>query len=274
MFWLIFLTIAPKLSAQSGESEINIFCYFQTEFRQESFSDDLLNLNSFNLQQLNIFLQKDISSRWSSFVNIEMLNSFSARRKIGDVTLEEAWARYRRNEKFNIKAGLLIPTFNNLNEIKNRSPLLPYIIRPLIYETAFSSLLPISEFIPERAFVQAYGFIPRGNLKFDYALYVGNSPNITTEANEDINVQTGIDSTDTFLLGGRIGVRSNEIKAGISVTHDRVNELSIAELVNEDDMPEYVSVELPVNEMSRFRLGGGDFSFNFQNFHLKVNSLR
>ncbi len=273
LFWLIFLIIAPKLSAQSGESDINIFGYFQTEFRQTSFDEDALDLNSFNLQQLNIFFQKDISSQWSSFVNIEFLNSFSARRSIGDATLEEAWARYRKNEKFNVKAGLLIPTFNNLNVIKNRTPLLPYIIRPLVYETAFSSDVPIHEFIPERAFVQAYGFIPYGNVKFDYALYVGNSPNVTTSPFGGRNSQTGIDTTDTFLLGGRIGVRNNEIKAGISVTHDRVNEISTVRLATKDeqptvtsvDLPNYVSVDLPVNEISRYRLGG-DLSFNVRKF--------
>ncbi len=68
----------------------------------------------------------------------------------------------------------MVPTFNNLNEIKNRTPLLPYIFRPFVYEASVFDLFPVNELVPEQAFLQVYGFIPAGEVKFDYAVYVGN----------------------------------------------------------------------------------------------------
>ena len=96
---------------------------------------------TFNLQQLNMFFQRDITQQWTSFVNVEILNNYSSSRQWGALNLEEAWVKYRRNNFFSLKLGLQIPIFNNLNEIKNRTPLLPYIIRPLVYETSMSEAI-------------------------------------------------------------------------------------------------------------------------------------
>ena len=108
--------------------------------------------------------------------------------------------------------------FNNLNEIKNRTPLLPYIVRPLVY--SFRDFIAVEEYLPQRAFVQAYGFVPTGDVKIDYAVFLGNGPNINSDPEEG---QTGVDTTDSFLVGGRLGIRVGEWKAGISVTRDHFN---------------------------------------------------
>jgi hypothetical protein len=215
------------------------------------------------MQQLNLFLQKDLARDWTALVNFEVLNNFSSSRRWGSFNAEEAWVRYRASRQFNLKVGLQIPVFNNLNEIKNRMPLLPYIVRPLVYETSFNEFIAIEEFLPNRAYIQAYGFIPSGRVKIDYAGYVGNSPNINSQFdNEETNNerQTGVDTTTTFLFGGRVGLRYKELKAGISATHERVNYFkSLGKLLGE---PSSKFEELP-----RIRLGTdvsyrlGDFSF-------------
>jgi len=222
--------------AQSGESPINIFGYFQTSFQhwtkfelesthpQFGLPDPRPAQNSFNLQQLNLFFSKNLARRWRAFINFEYLNTFSLSRRWGAAKLEEAWVRYKASDKFNLKVGLLIPTFNNLNEIKNRTPLLPYIIRPTFYETSFGEFFDdFTELVPDRAFAQAAGVLPAGRANFDYAVYLGNSPNINNQSEVG---QTGVDTTDTFLVGGRIGLRGKDLKIGLSATRENVNLLT------------------------------------------------
>ncbi|MCP4724386.1 MAG: hypothetical protein GY863_05105 [bacterium] len=231
----IFLLAAIVLSAvtvvaQSGESDLNIFGYYQTWLQHNAATDgDFMNnkaTNSFYTQQLNLFLQKNVTQKWSSFVSIELNNTFSSERKWGGLNLEEAWLRYKYSDAFKLTMGLLVPEFNNLNKIKNRSPLLPYIFRPAVYERSLDGILNLGTFTPERAFVEASGTLPAGKASFDYSAYIGNSPNIaktalTTSAE---NSQSATDTTDTFLFGSRIGIRFSGIKAGLSATTDKTNE--------------------------------------------------
>lgn len=258
LFLWILLTGTSYTFAQRGESPLSIFGYFQTSFQHWNASEDRPEANSFSLQQLNLFFQKDLARNWSAFVNFEFLNNFSSSRQWGSANLEEAWVKYRLNEKFNLKLGLQIPIFNNLNEIKNRTPLLPYIIRPLVYETSFSEFIGIEEFVPARAFAQVYGFLPSGEAKFDYAVYVGNSPNINNNRERG---QTGIDTTATILVGGRLGIRYQELKLGLSATHEKTNEfVGLAEIMNRQPSE--------LQELPAIRLGG-DLSYNFANFSLE-----
>ena len=255
-FLLLFLILSfcSNLTAQVAEAPLKFFGYFQTSFQYQGGRQITSDRTSFSIQQLNLFFQKDLARDWTAFVNFEILNNFSLSKQWGAINLEEAWVRYRASKQFNLKLGLQIPEFNNLNQIKNRTPLLPYIIRPLVYETSFNEFLAISEFIPEQAFIQAYGFIPRGELKFDYAVYIGNSPNIETLANE--HGQSGQDTTTSVLIGGRIGMRYGEFKAGISGTFEKSNGWrQVADLLGIDPNE--------LNNIPRVRLGG-DFSFNFK----------
>jgi len=162
-----------------------------------------------------------------------------------------------------LKLGLLIPIFNNLNEIKNRTPLLPYIIRPLAYETSFGEFIEIEDLTPVRAFAQVYGFFPAGEAKFDYAVYVGNSPNINNDPSID---QTGIDTTATFLFGGRMGFRYGELKLGLSATHHEDN--AAEGLAPELNIPR---TELSLIPVTRF---GGDLSYNFANFSFESEFIK
>lgn len=264
--FILMLFSNPILLAQGNEYPLNIFGYFQNSFQhwpkskartshpQYANPIEQSARNFFNLQQLNLFISKDISKHWRVFLNFEVLNTFSSQRQWGSFNLEEAWVRYKSSDQFNLKLGLLIPVFNNLNEIKNRTPLLPYIIRPLIYESSFSEFFSaIEEATPARAFTQVSGVIPLSKAKLDYVAYVGNSPNINNEEGE---YQTGIDTTDTFLIGGRFGVRLKNFKIGFSATHENVNlRWSAMDIARYDFI---------YNEVSRIRLGS-DLSFQIEN---------
>ena len=253
LYILIFLAISwPSVQYAQDEKPIRIFGYFQNQFKQEGDPNSDRNQNSFLLQQLNLFFQKGIAKRWSAFVNFELINSYSSARQWGSFRVEEAWVKYRASKKFQLKMGLLIPTFNHLNAIKNRTPLLPYVTRPLVYEASLD-FIPLDEFIPSRAFVQAYGVIPGETVKFDYAAYLGNSPNISTQTDGG---QSGVDTTSTFLIGGRAGVRVfNNIKAGISLTHDKDNVFD----------RRFPNAPFDLEGLRRLRLGA-DLSFQVQNF--------
>ena len=130
--------------------------------------------------------------------------------------------------------------------------MLPYVTRPLVYEASLD-FIPLEEFVPERAFIQAYGVLPLQSVKFDYALYAGNSPNISTLQS---NGQSGLDTTNTFLFGGRVGLRLlNNIKAGVSLTHEKTNQF-------QRNFPEFVDA---LEKIGRLRFGA-DLSFQFSQF--------
>jgi hypothetical protein len=261
---LLLLSIVVSDSfAQREDTPLKIFGYFQNSLQHWTAFEFQPAQNSFGVQQLNLFFQKDFSRNWTAFVNFEALNSYSSSRQWGALNLEEAWVKYSPNMKFNLKLGLQIPIFNNLNEIKNRTPLLPYIIRPLVYETSFGEFLPLEEFVPARAFAQAYGFLPAGEAKFDYAIYLGNSPNINTEPRRG---QTGVDTSTTFLVGGRLGMRYGELKLGLSATRENTNGFkALADSLRQ--------IPVTLQELPATRLGG-DLSYNLAGFSFESEFIQ
>ena len=276
---LLALLLTVLAEPTSAEDDLRVFGYSQNIFQQVDqkvrFPDQTsrqVDLNSFILQQLNIFLQKPVGERWTSFVNLEMVNSYSSFRRWGAFNLEEAWVRYRMSRAFSLKLGLQIPIFNHFNEIKNRTPLIPYIIRPLVYESSFNEIILLDEFTPTRAFVQAYGSVPKGEVKIDYAVYLGNSPNINGDAGvtgvvDDVeNSQTGIDTTATFLIGTRLGLRFQDLKFGVSATHDYTNLFQTgSESLGHDPAA--------FKEVRRIRLGT-DLSGHIGDYHFESEYIR
>lgn len=252
----LLLLLGAQAAGQDEKKDLRVFGYFQAAFGHQKDVTLQREIKSFTLQQLNLFLQKNVVENWSAFVNFEMVNSYSSRRGWGAFSLEEAWINYRRSDQFKLKLGLLTPTFNNLNEIKNRTPLLPYIVRPVVYESSFSEIVGTDEFAPQHAFAQAHGFIPMRAAKWDYALYLGNSPNINIDARRGV---TGIDTTRTFLLGGRLGVRHGFFKAGFSATHDNFD----AQILRDSLLARYPELDLSAKRfrsLPRRRIGA-DLSF-------------
>lgn len=265
---LLITAFPSRTRAQTGESPIRVFGYFQNSFEQQIATGLNESENTFVLQQLNLFFQKDIGKRLTSFVDFEAVNSFSASRERGGLDLEEAWVRWKATRTTNLKFGLQIPIFNNLNEINNRTPLLPYVIRPIVYETAFQEFINVDAFVPQTAFAQVYGFKPVGRTKLDYALYLGNGPNINSRKDNELfdsDQRTGVDTTTTIMIGGRVGLRRGDLKAGVSGTLERVNDfVELAEIfeAEPDDFRNITGV--------RF---GADFSYEYKNYSLQSEMI-
>lgn len=175
-----------------------------------------------SIQQLNLFFRKELNEKFTAWVNFEILGSYNSGNSWGSFSLEEAWVNYQMNNAFNVKAGLLIPRFAYLNEIKNRMPLLPYITRPLVYESS-NKTINYSHFVPERAFVQAYGYIPVSDFTFDYAVFAGPSEN-SYISGSGATGGTSVDTTNFKLFGGRVGAKYSDLRFGVSFTSDKDNQ--------------------------------------------------
>jgi hypothetical protein len=254
------LTIVIILYITTGyaqeEKPIDVFGFFQAKYTHTAESSLGNSKASFGLQQMNIMMRKDLGQNFSAFINLQMTNSFNTERMWGTMNLEEAWMKYRLSEGFSIQGGLLIPAFNNLNEIKNKTPLLPYIIRPLIYESSFSTIIDNGDFVPEHAFVQVSGTQNLSQVKLDYAVFLGNSEPSYIFTTGALSTSPAGDDTTTFkMVGGRVGIRTGDIKAGISATYDR-------EKAEEEIIPGMI---LSAGNVPRIRIGG-DLSFKIKDF--------
>ena len=252
---VLALLISTGIYGQTDIYGLKLYGFFQTSFLHEKTSvvssyipNDDKTHNSFWTQQMNIFLSKDINDHFSTFINFEFTNTYSSKKNWGAFSIEEAWIKYSRNNLINIKGGLFIPSFNNLNEIKNRTILLPYIFRPFVYETQLGSTIPLSAFVPQSANLGLYGNLPLNELKFNYSIYVGNSEDSYTETNVTPNGTASVDTSKFKLVGGRVGLHYNSIKFGISGTFDRTNQSANG-----------------VGDVSRMRIGA-DLSFSLAGF--------
>jgi len=250
-FWGLFALYSTCACAQLGE-DLAIYGYFQGQYKAESseFGNLKMSNNSFSLQQINLLLKKNFGERFSSFVDLESVNTYSTERGWGGMKFSEAWFSYNPKRSLNVKLGLQVPVFNNLNDIKNRTPLLPYLFRPVVYETSFNTFLRLDIFVPDQAYVNVDGTLVSNRLKFDYAFYAGNE----SEFVPPDSVVTSLASTDTTkskLFGGRIGVRRGSLKAGLSGTMDHTN-----------------MQQLGMGAVRRYRIGA-DLSFAINSFFVE-----
>lgn len=194
--------------------------------------------SNFTLQQANIFASKDLGGGFNAFLNLEFVNSYSSDKGWGKFNLQEAFVKYEGSDVFNVKAGMLLPAFNNLYEIYNRMPLLPYITRPFVYETSYNTLLPPEDYLPTRALLQVYGYVPAGDAKVDYAVYFGNPEDsyVYPKLSGTINVP-GWTSVSLKSVGARVGARVGTLKVGVSTTFDSDNRRDTAAANNFGDVP-------------------------------------
>jgi len=244
----LFLCTSAQLRAQSDETSLfgSLQLIFFNQKSHMMFTqvppgeNPQLNeeRSSFAIQQMDLFLQKHIGEDFTAFVDLEYQLNYSSEHRWGSFSIQEAWLHYALSDEFGFKIGMLYPAFNNLNEIKNRLALLPYIFRPGIYERLLSRLFLSEDYLPERAFVQLHGGIPLGEVFFDYAVYTGNAEGSyishpdengapVNDHNSNFEFITGVDPTEfnLKLFGGRIGIRARDeqFKAGVSLTHDYDN---------------------------------------------------
>jgi len=231
--------------AQFEQSPVKVFGFFQLSLQQYDGSTLFANSNSFTLQQLNLFLQRDLDPKLRAFVSLQFVNNFSTSEHWGSFEVSEAWLSYRHNRWLNLKAGLLLPKFNYLNDVKNKTALLAYVIRPIVYESSFEEIIRLEEYVPQRAYLELYGNQRLGSGTINYSAYLGNSPNINSDPMEG---QTGVDTTNTFLVGGRLGLDYEFASVGFSASYDRANRLAeAAEILKLDP--------LQFREIPRLRLG-------------------
>jgi hypothetical protein len=180
------------------------------------------SFTSSSLQQLNLFFNKQLTENFQAWINFEYINSFDSEKDWGSAKIEEAWVKYTWNPELSFKFGVIVPKFNNLNEVKNKMPYLPYIDRPLIYETSYARFLESENFTPQRAFFQTEYSAYIKDLMLNITGYFGDSEPSYFYSNKTTQlVPTGNDSTVFFMYGGRIGAEYNIIKAGISFTADK-----------------------------------------------------
>jgi hypothetical protein len=219
-------------NGQEISNGLDIFGYCQATFDNSWETSSIMqspaktvSRNTFILQQANLFFRKEFGPEFTSFVNLEFTQTYSTLRGWGSFRIEEAWMRYDASRAFSVKAGLLIPVFNNLNEVKNRMPLMPYIIRPFVYESVAAGPANSDEFVPQSAFLQFQGELHLNQVVLDYALYTGNGdPSFTTSTDRQLSYLIGgTDTTAVKMLGGRVGVRIGKQKGGVSFTYDRAN---------------------------------------------------
>lgn len=192
---ILLLTILTQVNnnafSQVNDDDLYIFGFSQIIFNHRQLDSNIYpntlfpagysissKTSTFALHQVNLFFQKSINNKTTFFLNFEASGSYSSRLPSGEFEIPEGWISFKLNENLLLKTGLLLPKFNNLTEIKNRLPLFPYIIRPIVYETLFSNIFKPEDYKPQNAYVQLSGSNNVfKNYIFDYAFYIGNAEN-------------------------------------------------------------------------------------------------
>jgi hypothetical protein len=247
----IFVVAAMICQVALSQSDLQIFGFVQARLQKSNTTISMIadvptpvgiqkltfynvpaEFISSNAQQLNVFLRKELSSSFTAWVNLEFVNSYSSDKSWGTFNLEEAWMNYQYSDAFNVKAGLLIPKFNHLNDIKNRMPILPYITRPLIYESTLANTVDQSNYVPERAFVQIAGNVPVSVLTLDYSAFAGHAEKSYINGKVSGGMETGTDSVNFKTFGGRVGISYGGMWFGISGSTDKDNQTTLKENVD------------------------------------------
>ncbi len=282
----LLFSFTDTTKAQSSDDDLYIFGFSQVIFNHryiESLVKPTLSVptgyytesyaNSFALHQVNLFFQKPINDRTTFFLNLEASGSYSTKTPSGNFEIPEGWISFQVTDNLEIKTGLLLPKFNNLLEIKNRLPLFPYLVRPLMYETLLSNLFDSEDYKPKNAYFQLYGFNNiSDNLILDYAFYIGNAEDSFLSSipagalgaeEESTALYQGENLNTALLYGGRIGIENEfrTFKFGTSFTIDEDDRTKI-----ESSFFRLPELTTPVmGEIPRYRLGF-DLSFTYKKF--------
>lgn len=271
--------------AQVNDDDLYIFGFSQVIFNHRQLDSNIYpsstfpagltvnsNTSTFALHQVNLFFQKSINSKTTFFLNFEASGSYSSRLPSGEFEIPEGWISFKLSDGLSLKTGLLLPRFNNLTEIKNRLPLFPYIIRPIVYEALLSNIFKPEDYKPQSAYFQLSGDKKLfDNYNLNYAFFIGNAENSFLSSIRSNEVGTEEESTTLYrgenlntalAYGGRIGIENyiNTKKFGVSFTIDEDNKTK----------PENSVFRLPklttpiLGEIPRYRLGI-DLSFTHQN---------
>ncbi|MCR9132208.1 MAG: hypothetical protein NXI08_06530 [bacterium] len=284
---LILLLIGTLISLQAfaqEDDELYVFGFAQvlmsakffdfTIYESETIPVEIVDKSrstSFTLHQVNLFFQKPITERSMFFLSLEASGSYSTSVPSGNFQIPEGWISYRFSDQLEVKAGLLLPKFNNLTEIKNRLPLFPYLIRPVLYETMLNHLVRVEDYKPQNAYFQLtankYFFSDK---TMEIAFYVGNAENSFLAksqendfgtAEENSALYRGENLNTALLFGSRIGIINDyqTFKTGISFTYDEDNKT-----IEENSIFRLPTFTTPVlGEVKRYRVGY-DLSFAYK----------
>jgi len=273
----LFTIFINTITAQ----DVNVFGFFQgmasyntsstiTYFPSKSVAEN--SVSNLVLQQANLFVSSTINDQFSAFVNLEFANNYSSVKGWGTFSLQEIYLKYQYNNLLKAKVGAFLPKFNNLNEIYNRTPLLPYILRPIIYETSLWGIINVEDFLPQRAFLQVYGTARANKLMFDYSVFVG-SPEDSYIAADGYNPTndpypiSGWEAFDYKTVGGRIGLRYSTLNFGVSTTFDKDRQYDVQLSMN-PAAPVYQDL----GDISRMRLGA-DLQYSLGGFNLSAEAI-
>jgi hypothetical protein len=293
---IIFLIFLSGEVGFSQQESLTMFCSIQTMFINQSIktntrpdstgktTETTQESNSFSLHQMDIILSRAFLDKFNAFVDLEFTLNYSTQNNWGNFNVQEAWFNYKHNDLLNLKVGWLFPEFNNLNAIKNRLILLPYIIRPIVYEQMYSSLSYVKEYIPEHAYFQLSGTYDIKHIRLDYAAYLGNSDNsfISTKSSTSqtpgpnssstpsgSSITSGLDTKNfnAKLKGLRIGVRTSDetLKLGFSFTSDKTKSY--------DTIRTDKQIILTPEETPRWRYGA-DLRLMLWNFEFETEFIR
>ncbi|HEX2981945.1 MAG TPA: hypothetical protein VHO28_00225 [Ignavibacteriales bacterium] len=273
-FFIIMLL--PLLGSIYAQDAIDVYGYAQTSYIYFTNSYDPYppageadyEFHNMGVGQLNLFFAKNFGDDFSVFTNLEFINNYSSDKQFGSFNLQEAYLKWDYRDFLKIKFGMLIPQFNNLFEIYNRTPLLPYIIRPKLYDATSGNLVDIFDILPQKALVQLYGFIPASSVNFEYALFVGNPPNkFLSSPDNDLlpgYVAYGQSSKNYLSYGARLGVRTGDFRLGVSGSMDKDNKQNFIKNSNED--------VANLGDLDRYRIGA-DINFKYGDFELSAEYL-
>jgi hypothetical protein len=243
---LLAVGVATPATSQENYSDLYVFGYMQAAYVDIGQSILGPHSTTFFLQQANIMASKEFDAQFSSFLNLQLTNSYNSQLGWGAMNLEEGWVKYSYSRAFNVKGGLILPSFNALLKVKNRTPLLPYILRPLVYEPLMADRMNTEVFLPFRANAEVYGSIPVYGIDLDYAVFWGNSESSYIISGHGTGFQvSGMDTTLSKLWGGRLGVSTPWMRVGVSATTDKENQ-----------------TQMGLGAVQRYRLGA-DMSVHF-----------
>ena len=222
------------LASGTRAEGVDVFGYMQLNYKQgfDLLTPTKTTTGSFNMQEMDLFVRKDLGSDVSCLIDLQTLDNFSSVNNWGSINLDEAWIKFSPSKLFNLKVGKIVPAFNNFNEIKTKFPLMPYIFRPIVYEATYQSTLQVSQWVPEHAAIQINGTTPVSDIKLDYAIFAGNSDFIVSQFQGLSTMLPGMDSTQFKMGGGRVGARYMGIKLGVSGTYDYSKHEDVNEFVD------------------------------------------
>jgi hypothetical protein len=270
-YLLLIIIIATTLSMTAQENT-KFYGYIQPLIWHFESNQDFgknVTYNTAGIAQSNFFLTSDFKNDLSVLINFELINNFSSEKEWGALNLQEAYLKWSPSENLNLKFGQVIPAFNNLFEKYNNTPELPYLLSPKLYEVTLGNLVDIFDNLPQKAIIQASGELPLNNyLILDYAASLNHSINkFHSSPQNDLRpyyVSYGQSAESYIGYGGRIGLRSADVKLGVSVYSDVSNQRKFKWTENGD--------MVDLGDMGRIKFGF-DFSVRKNNFTLSGEFL-